>query len=69
MKKIWSKEEDKLSMFAEHNELEKVTTSLVLLEENIENGQFNEALANGKEFLYKLNHIKEKDNLELKNIF
>ena len=48
MKKIWSKEEDKLSMFAEHNELEKVTTSLVLLEENIENGQFNEENFNNK---------------------
>lgn len=65
----WEKEEDKLSMFAEHAELDKVSTSLILLEENTKNEQFDEALANAKEFLYKLSNINEKDSLKLKNIF
>lgn len=65
----WDKEEDKLSMFAEHTELDKVSTSLILLEENTKNEQFDDALANAKEFLYKLSNICEKDSLKLKNIF
>ena len=62
----WDKEEDKLSMFAEHTELDKVSTSLILLEENTKNEQFDDALANAKEFL---SNICEKDSLKLKNIF
>ncbi len=69
LRENWNEEEDKLAMFAEHNELEKVTTAIVLLEEYTKNEQYDDALANGKEFLYRLKHIKEKDDLKLKNIF
>ena len=69
LKSDWNSEENKLSMFAEHNEIEKVTACLVILEENIKNEQYDDALANGKEFVYRLNHVQEKDDLKIKNIF
>ena len=69
LKSDWKKEEDKLSIFAEHNEVEKVTACLVLLEENTKNEQYDDALANGKEFIYRLEYITEKDDIKLKNVF
>lgn len=69
LKKDWFEEQDKLSFFSEHNELEKVSKCLITLEENTKNEEYTIALGDGKEFAYWLNHIKEKDKLELKNIF
>ncbi len=69
LKKEWFLEEDKLSIFSEHNELEKVSKCLIGLEENTKNEEYEIALEDGSEFIYWLNHIKEKDKLELKNIF
>lgn len=69
LKSSWFEEQDKLSVFSEHNELEKVSKCLIVLEENTRNKEFEIALGDGKEFVYWLNHIKEKDKLELKNIF
>lgn len=65
----WIKEQDKLSMFVEHNELEKVTESLIILEENSKNEQYEEALTNTAEFRYWLEHFAEKEKLKIKNIF
>lgn len=68
LKNDWLSKEDIFSCFIEHNELEKVTSSLIIFEENINNKEFNQALANGKEFIYWLNHFKQKEKLVLKNI-
>lgn len=69
LKKDWFLKQDKLSIFSEHNELEKVSKCLITLEENVKNEEYEIALEDGSEFCYWLNHIKEKDKLELKNIF
>ena len=69
LKRDWFLKQDKLSIFSEHDELEKVSKSLIVLEENFKNEEYKIALEDGREFLYWLNHIKEKDKLELKNIF
>ena len=69
LKREWLIEQDKLSIFSEHDELEKVTRCLITLQENTKNEEYEIALEDGSEFLYWLNHIKEKDKLELKNIF
>lgn len=69
LKKEWSIKQDKLSYFSEHDELEKVSKCLITLEENVKNEEYEIALEDGSEFCYWLNHIKEKDKLELKNIF
>lgn len=69
LKENWRKKQDKLSYFSEHDELEKVSRCLITLEENVKNEEYEIALEDGSEFMYWLNHIKEKDKLELKNIF
>ena len=69
LKENWLKKQDKLSYFSEHDELEKVSRCLITLEENVKNEEYEIALEDGSEFMYWLNHIKEKDKLEFKNIF
>lgn len=69
LKNEWNNKQNKLSMFVEHDELEKVTISIVLLEENIKNLEFVNAQENEAEVKYWLNHFKEKEKLNLKNIF
>ncbi len=68
LKNYWYEEEKKLSMFAEHDELEKVTKAIVVLEENTKNEEYEIALENASEFEYWLNHFAEKERLNLKNI-
>lgn len=69
LKTNWFKSQDKLAFFIEHDELEKVSKCLVVLEENCRNKVYTDALEDGKEFIYWLNHFREKDSLKLKNIF
>lgn len=68
-KDFWISEQNKLSIFVEHDELEKVTESLIILEENSRNEEFEEALSNSAEFKYWLYHFEEKGKLKIKNIF
>lgn len=69
LKNTWFKEQDKLSFFFEHDELEKVSKCVIVLEENARNEEYTDALEDGKEFIYWLDHFKEKDSMKLKNIF
>ncbi len=69
LKKSWLEKQEKLSFFTEHDELEKVTECLIMLEENYRNQEYTIALQNSKEFLYWLKHFEEKDKLKLKNVF
>lgn len=69
LKDKWFIEESKLSFFAEHNELEKISYAITVLEENAKNNEYNDALVNIVEANYWLEHIKEKDSFKLKNIF
>lgn len=66
-KDLWYVEQDKLSMFFEHDELEKVTKSLVIFEENSKNEEYETSLENIAEFRYWLYHFKEKEKMKLKN--
>lgn len=65
----WYKKQDKLSMFVEHDELEKVTERLIALEENTKNGEYETALENSAEFKFWLQHFEEKEKLKIKNVF
>lgn len=69
LKNEWNNKQNKLAMFVEHDELEKVTINIVLLEENIKNLEFVNAQEDEAEVKYWLNHFKEKEKLNLKNIF
>ena len=65
----WQKNEKVLSFFIEHDELEKVSSKIVVINENIKNEEYEDALEDIAEAKYILEHIKNKYNLNLKNIF
>ena len=69
IKNEWLAEKDKLSYFTEHDELEKITKCIYVLEENAKNEEYLKSLEDCKEFVYWLDIVKEKDSLKLKNIF
>ena len=65
----WKKYEKSLSFFIEHDELEKVSAKVAIIKENVENEEYEIALEDIIETKYLLEHIKDKYNLSLKNIF
>lgn len=69
LKNDWFKEEGKLSFFSEHDELEKVSKNIVIVQTNLELEEYAIALEHMQEAAYWLNHFKEKDSVKLKNIF
>ena len=65
----WEKRYEKLAYYIEHDELEKVKTKIVNIKSNIETKQEEQVVENIDEAIYLLEHIKEKDELNLKDIF
>lgn len=65
----WKEETEKLSLFVEHNELEKVSSEIVVIEANFETDEADKVLENIAELRFLLEHIEEKNQLKLKNIF
>lgn len=69
LNKKWFEYENKLLLFVEHEEVEKVTAKIVIILENASNEDYNGALEDLMETKYLLEHIKDKNKLQLKNIF
>lgn len=67
--KNWNKTENTLSFFIEHEEVEKVSLKIVVIEENTKNDEYESALEDIAETKHLLEHIEDKYNLNLKNIF
>lgn len=65
----WDVRYEKLAFYIEHNELEKVETELTGLKGYIEKEEYIEAIAELDKSVYILEHIKQKSNFDLKNIF
>ncbi len=65
----WNKEVEKLSLFVEHNELEKVSSDIVLIKSNFDTNDTDELFQNIADLKFMLEHIEEKNQLKLKNIF
>jgi len=65
----WKKDTDKLALFVEHNELEKVSSDIVVIESNFETDEIDKVLENIAELKFLLEHIEEKNQLKLKNVF
>ena len=64
----WQKSEDVVSFFVEHDELEKVVTEYTSLKTYCELEQ-EEAFEALDKMAFIIEHIEEKDDLKLKNIF
>ena len=58
-----------MALFVEHNELEKVSNDIVIIESNFETNETEKILENIAELKFMLEHIEEKNQLKLKNIF
>lgn len=65
----WKQENEKLSLFVEHDELEKVSTNIAIIESNFETDETDKVLENIAELRFLLEHIEEKNQLKLKNVF
>ena len=65
----WEEKYKLLSFYLEHNELEKINTQMKLIKGHIEADASNEAIPEIENCLYILKHLKDKQKLDLKNIF
>lgn len=69
LKKKWEGVSEQLALFVEHNELEKVSKNIIIIESNFENDETKKTLENIAELKFMLDHIEEKNKLKLKNMF
>ncbi len=65
----WDNYYEKLAYYIEHNELEKVETQLTGIKGYIEKEEYTEAIPELDKGVYILYHIKDKNAVNLKNIF
>ena len=65
----WRKNENTLSFYIEHDEIEKVSDKINLLNKQIEIENFTDAISSINEAKFLLKHITEKQSLTWKNIF
>ena len=69
LKDRWNSQSNVLSFFAEHNELEKISSEVVEIEANFETDEKDKVIENVAELKFLLEHVNEKSQLKLKNIF
>ena len=65
----WKKEEDKLAFYMGHDELEKVGVLVDNIKSDIANDSMDEINEKVDEIKFLLEHVKNKQKIELKNIF
>lgn len=65
----WRKQDNILSFYIEHDEIEKVSDKINLLNKQIEISNYTDAISSINETEFLLKHITEKQSLTWKNIF
>ena len=65
----WNEKYNKLAYFIEHEELEKVKTGLVSIKSFVKSEENSELRNEVDKTIYLLEHIVEKNKVNLKNIF
>jgi len=65
----WESIHDKLAYYIEHNELESVETDLKGIKSNIETEEYTHTISDLDKCVFLLEHIEDKEKLNLKNIF
>ena len=66
---MWNKKHDKLACYIEHDELEKVETQIFLLKGDIEAKVYDDTFAEIEKCIFILEHIADKNALDIKNVF
>ena len=69
IKEDWEKDNELLSYYLEHDELEKVNTQIVLIKGYLESDTMQDSIPDLEECIFILKHIQEKEAFNLKNIF
>lgn len=69
IKERWKKHDKNLSLFIEHEEIEKISIKIAVIEENIKNEEYKVALEDISETKFLLEHLQDRYNLNLKNVF
>ena len=69
IKNMWNEKYEKMAYYIEHDELEKVETELVKLKADIEVENYSFAIENLDNCVFILEHIKDKTDLKIVNIF
>lgn len=64
----WEKVEKNWSIIVIHNELDLIELALVSMKTYIEENEYNEAIKELEKSNYLIEHIKDNEKLELKNI-
>lgn len=67
--KIWNEYQEKLAYYIEHDELEKVETQIFAINGLIEIKDFKETLPEIEKCIFILEHIEDKNMINIKNIF
>ena len=67
--KEWEKYEKNLSLYVEHEELEKIDTSIVIIKSYINANNYEDTLAKAEECIFVLNHIRKKQQMSIANLF
>ena len=65
----WQEKQTKLAYFEEHDELEKIEQGLTEIRGNIEMEENQEAVVQADKTMFIINHLQEKLDLRLENIF
>lgn len=65
----WEDQYYTLAIYIEHDELEKVTKDLIVLKANIEVEEYQDAVTNLDSCIFSLEHLKDKEVLNLDNFF
>lgn len=69
LEKLWLEKYEVLAYYIEHDELEKVSSELFQLKGSIQTDQVDEGIPTIENCKFILDHIKDKDKFEIKNIF
>lgn len=69
LEKKWYEIHEKLAYYIEHDELEKVDSAIVQMNSYIKTKEFSLAIAQLEEGKFVLDHIEDKNKLNLQNIF
>lgn len=65
----WNKKSETLAYYIEHDELEKVNTSLTLMKGYLEMEDYSQGVPELENCIYILYHIQDKQSLKIINLF
>ena len=65
----WREVSEKWSIIVDHQEIDLIEKALLAVKSTIETEEYNRSIQKIQESIYLIGHIKEKEELNIKNIF